>query len=119
MTKDILLGSENAMEIDEIKDFINKYYGQTSKYNSKTSIMGNINRNKDIYLFGRSKFGLKKHFSYLEKDWEYISKESESFLLSLNRQSNAVEILQFIKSSFPKLTSKYELVHLLKYKKYN
>lgn len=114
MTKDILLGSENAMEVDEIREVINKYYGETSKYNSKISIMGNINRNKDIYLLGQTKFGLIKHFGYQKEDWKNISDASESFLLSLNRQSNAIEILQFIKSSFPNISSKYELVHILR-----
>jgi len=114
VVKDILLSSNSALEIDEIRELIKKYYTLTSNYESRVSIISNINQDSEIFSFGRSKFGLLKHFSYNKNMWNDILEIAESFMLGIKRQVNVVEVLDHVKIQFPKLLSKYELVHLLR-----
>lgn len=114
ITKDILEGTKKPKTISQILEIIRKHYGKTINYASITSVVGNIKQNEEFYQMDRYLFGLEKHFGYPKKYWPNIASDIKNYMRKLRRQTNAAELFDHIKEKYPKLRSKYELVHILR-----
>ncbi len=114
ITKNILAGSTNPLDITSILDIIKKNYALNNKYEDFTSVISNIKQNREIIQFDRYVFGLEKHFSYPREQWKNICDSIKEAINKSQRQTNVVELLEYVSPKFPKLRSKYELVHIIR-----
>ncbi len=110
----ILESSRIPLHVKEILRIGKKYYGVVGKYNSISSVIGNLKNNQNLYEVDKYVFGLKKHFSYSSQAWGEINKKAKQIIKSIGRQAYVAEIYEPLKKYFPKLRSKYELVHILR-----
>ncbi len=114
ITKNLLDQSPTILTVEQIIKTIKELYKVKGKYGSNQTVVGNLKQHNDIYQLDRYSFGLKKHFSYKESDWDKICLEVKNRIGKLNRQTNVTELFDHLKNKYPKLISKYELVYIIR-----
>lgn len=114
VTYRILKGSAEPLTGDELVSVIKKYYDVGTKYTSLNSVMGNIKQDERILQLNKYLFGVEDHLAYPREEWSSINSQAKTFLKGIKRQYYITEILDDLKKNYPKLKSKYELVHILR-----
>jgi hypothetical protein len=113
-TRDILESSGEPLALNEIIAIVKTYFILDDKYDNTASIISIFKQDKDIYQLDRYTFGLEKHFSYPKLQWQNICDKTKVCIKKLQRQTNAVELFDYVLPFYPKLRSKYELVYILR-----
>lgn len=111
---EILEKSERPLSREEIVEIVKQDLEKNYLYD-KNSTLNRLLNKKEILRIEEDLFGLKKHLSYNELEWQNILTESNQFLERLGRQVYISEIYQQIKVKYPALRSYYELASILSF----
>lgn len=114
ITIDVLQGFDKPITIDFLLDIVKEYYPVGGKYISLSAVMSYLKSSKSLYQLDRYLIGLDRHFSYDIVEWSDICYKIKIYIRELKRQTNSIELFNFIKVHYPLIRSKYELVYILR-----
>jgi DNA-directed RNA polymerase alpha subunit len=115
----ILGQSEKPLKLSEIARIINasafcdKVY--SLKNSGRNSLLRIIERSPDSFQIDQYTFCHEKHLNYQREDWPRIHLACNEIIKNIGHQVSASYVYKNIKNRFPRFSSKYELVNIMKH----
>ncbi len=112
MAEHTLRNSERAMSLKEIIDTVRVQYGR--EYMDLKVSLCHIRMNPNVLQLDKDIFGVEKHLSVGGDAMKKIQKIVADFLEKEKKMVDASVLYKLIRTQFPQVRSKYELVQILR-----